>query len=93
MHSTLATSSIPSSAAVDNFYLSDAELADSPSRAHGIDADKEVSMRILGAELIQEAGVLLKCPQAVMATGQILMQRFYCKKSLKEYNVLVRTSV
>jgi len=29
----------------------------------------------------------LRCPQAVMATGQVLLQRFYCKKSLREYNI------
>eukprot|EP00195_Chlamydomonas_chlamydogama_P006867 CAMPEP_0202911798 /NCGR_PEP_ID=MMETSP1392-20130828/55951_1 /ASSEMBLY_ACC=CAM_ASM_000868 /TAXON_ID=225041 /ORGANISM="Chlamydomonas chlamydogama, Strain SAG 11-48b" /LENGTH=461 /DNA_ID=CAMNT_0049602443 /DNA_START=45 /DNA_END=1428 /DNA_ORIENTATION=+ len=72
---------------LDNFYLTDAELENSPSRQDGIDKETETTLRIYGAELIQEAGILLRCPQAVMATGQVLLQRFYCKKSLKEFNV------
>lgn len=74
---------------LDNFYLGDQELENSPSRRDGIDAETETTLRIYGADLIQETGILLKCNQAVMATGQILLQRFYCKKSLKEYNIKV----
>lgn len=29
-------------------------------------------------------------PQAVMATGQVLFHRFYCKKSFARFNVKVR---
>ncbi|KAG1653418.1 hypothetical protein FOA52_009127 [Chlamydomonas sp. UWO 241] len=72
---------------IDNFYLTDEQLESSPSRADGVDADTESTLRHYGAELIQKAGILLGCPQAVMVTGQVLLQRFYCKKSLKEYNV------
>ncbi|GAX75351.1 hypothetical protein CEUSTIGMA_g2795.t1 [Chlamydomonas eustigma] len=72
---------------VDNFYLSDAELDNSPSRQDGIDANTESTLRHYGAELIQKAGILLSCQQAVMVTGQVLLQRFYCKKSLREFNV------
>ncbi len=46
-------------------------------------------MRIYGCEVIQEGGILLKLPQAVMATGQVLLQRFYMKKSLRKFNVKV----
>ena len=77
---------------IDNFYLTDAELEDSPSRRDGIDRETETSNRIFGAQLIQEAGILLKCRQAVMVTGQVLLQRFYCKKSLKDFNVKVGTA-
>lgn len=73
------------------YILADQELADSPSRKDGIDVETETTLRIYGAQMIQEAGILLKCPQAVMATGMILLQRFYCKRSLKEYSVKVRT--
>ncbi len=76
--------------ALDNFYLTDEELSDSPSRKHGIDEETETTLRIFGCELIQEAGILLKCPQAVMATGQVLFQRFYCRKSMRDHNVRVR---
>ncbi|EFJ47579.1 L type cyclin [Volvox carteri f. nagariensis] len=73
--------------ALDNFYLTDEELANSPSRKHDIDEETETTLRIFGCELIQEAGILLKCPQAVMATGQVLFQRFFCRKSMREFNV------
>jgi hypothetical protein len=76
--------------AVDNFYLSDEELADSPSRKDGTSEEQEITLRAYGAQLVQEAGILLRCPQAVMATAQVLLQRFYCKRSLKAYNVQVR---
>ncbi len=67
-----------------------AELENSPSRDHGIDKETETTLRIYGCELIQEGGVLLKFPQAVMATGQVLFHRFYCKHSMRNYNVKVR---
>jgi hypothetical protein len=75
---------------IDNFYFTDEELADSPSRRDGLDADAEATLRVFGAQLVQEATCLLKCPQAVAATGQVLLQRFYCKRSFKQYNVKVR---
>ena len=75
---------------VDNFYLTDEQLEASPSRQDGIDAATEATLRHYGAELIQRAGILLGCDQAVMVTGQVLLQRFYCKKSLKEFNIGVR---
>lgn len=74
---------------VDNFYLTDEELSNSPSRQDGVDEETETILRIYGAQMIQEAGILLQCHQAVMATAQVLLQRFYCKKSLREYNVKV----
>jgi cyclin L len=74
---------------VDNFYLTDDELENSPSRQDGIDAETETALRHYGAELVAKAGLLLDCPQAVMVTGQVLLQRFYCKRSLKEFNIRV----
>ena len=74
---------------LDNFYLSDEELENSPSRQHGIDRETETTLRVYGCELIQEGGVLLHFPQAAMATGQVLFQRFYCKRSMKDFNVKV----
>ena len=47
--------------ALDNFYLSDEQLANTPSVAEGeIDAETEFKLRVYGAELIQEGGTLLK---------------------------------
>ncbi|XP_023525559.1 cyclin-L1-1-like isoform X3 [Cucurbita pepo subsp. pepo] len=73
--------------AIDTFYLTDEQLTNSPSRKDGIDEATETSLRIYGCDLIQEAGILLKLPQAVMATGQVLFHRFYCKKSFARFNV------
>lgn len=74
-------------APVDTFYLTDEELRNSPSVKDGIDEVTEVKLRIYGCQLIQETGILLKLPQVVMATGQVLFHRFYCKKSFVEYDV------
>ena len=74
---------------VDNFYLTDEQLENSPSRNDGVDAETETTLRQYGAEMIQKASILLACDQAVAVTGQVLLQRFYCKKSLKEFNIRV----
>jgi hypothetical protein len=76
--------------AVDNFYLSRDELDCSPSHRAGLDAEVIAQLRAYGCELIQEGGILLKLPQVVMATGQVLFHRFYCKVSMTEYDVKVR---
>ncbi|GMP60650.1 hypothetical protein CsSME_00023419 [Camellia sinensis var. sinensis] len=73
--------------AIDTFYLTDEQLQNSPSRKDGINEATETTLRIYGCDLIQESGILLKLPQAVMATGQVLFHRFYCKKSFARFNV------
>jgi len=73
---------------LDNFYLTDEQLAELPSvKEGGLEAATEFNLRVYGASLIQEGGLLLKSPQVVMATGQVLLQRFYCKKSFTKYPV------
>lgn len=73
--------------AIDTFYLTDDQIKDSPSRKDAIDEPTEMTLRIYGCDLIQESGILLRLPQAVMATGQVLFHRFYCKKSFARFNV------
>ncbi|XP_071710899.1 cyclin-L1-1 [Rutidosis leptorrhynchoides] len=73
--------------AIDTFYLTDEQLQDTPSRKDGVDEATEMNLRIYGCDLIQESGILLKVPQQVMATGQVLFHRFYCKKSFVRFNV------
>ncbi|CAJ1976258.1 unnamed protein product [Sphenostylis stenocarpa] len=73
--------------AIDTFYLSEEQLTNSPSRKDGIDEATETTLRIYGCDLVQESGILLRLPQAVMATGQVLFHRFYCKKSFARFNV------
>ena len=71
------------------FQITDEQLANSPSGRDGFDEQAETYLRLYGCELIQEAGILLRLPQVVMATGQVLFQRFYCRKSMREFNVRV----
>ncbi|KAJ4956976.1 hypothetical protein NE237_013759 [Protea cynaroides] len=73
--------------AIDTFYLTDEQLINSPSRKDDINEATETTLRIYGCDLIQESGILLRLPQAVMATGQVLFHRFYCKKSFARFDV------
>uniref|UniRef100_A0A1D1ZB69 Cyclin-L1-1 n=1 Tax=Anthurium amnicola TaxID=1678845 RepID=A0A1D1ZB69_9ARAE len=73
--------------AIDTFYPTDELLKNSPSRKDGIDEATETTLRLYGCDLIQESGILLRLPQAVMATGQVLFHRFYCKKSFARFGV------
>jgi len=73
--------------AIDTFYVTDEQIVNSPSRKDGIDQETETMLRLYGCELIQESGILLRLPQAVMATGQVLLHRFYFKKSFARFNV------
>lgn len=46
--------------AIDNFYLPEEQIKNSPSRKDGIDETTETTLRIYGCDLIQEAGILLR---------------------------------
>ncbi|KAL4440342.1 hypothetical protein ABPG75_003343 [Micractinium tetrahymenae] len=73
--------------ALDNFYLTKEQLEASPSCADGIDAATEAELRRYCCDVVAEAAVLLRLPQVVAATAQVLIQRFYCKRSLKKFDV------
>lgn len=68
-----------------NCLLPDSAFKETPSQADGLDTEIETDLRVLGCELIQTAGILLKLPQVAMATGQIYLQRFYYSKSFVRY--------
>ncbi|KAM3958185.1 cyclin L1 [Aphomia sociella] len=68
-----------------NCLLPEAVFKETPSQSDGLDSETETDLRILGCELIQTAGILLKLPQVAMATGQIYLQRFYYSKSFVRY--------
>ncbi|KAH0632415.1 hypothetical protein KY290_035838 [Solanum tuberosum] len=59
--------------AIDTFYLAEEQLINSPSWKDGIDEVTETALRIDCCDLIQESGILLRLPQAVMATGQLVV--------------------
>uniref|UniRef100_A0A6P7H541 Cyclin-L1-like n=1 Tax=Diabrotica virgifera virgifera TaxID=50390 RepID=A0A6P7H541_DIAVI len=70
-----------------NQLLPEEKLSPTPSQLDGLGLETETDLRIYGCELIQTAGILLKLPQVAMATGQVLLQRFYYSKSLVRHPV------
>ncbi|KAF6207465.1 hypothetical protein GE061_015911 [Apolygus lucorum] len=72
---------------LNNVLLPEEKLTNTPSRLDGMSLDLETDLRVLGCELIQTAGILLKLPQVAMATGQVLFQRFYYSKSFVRHGM------
>lgn len=72
---------------LENCLLPEPKLELTPSQADGLDRETEIDLRILGCELIQTAGILLKLPQVAMATGQVLFQRFFYSKSFVRHSM------
>ncbi|XP_067641673.1 cyclin-L1 isoform X2 [Eurosta solidaginis] len=72
---------------LENSLIPEAKLKATPSHVDGLDPETEKDLRILGCELIQTAGILLKLPQVAMATGQVIFQRFFYSKSFVRYNM------
>ncbi|XP_065072417.1 cyclin-L2 [Ochlerotatus camptorhynchus] len=72
---------------LENCLLPEPKLDLTPSQADGLDRETEIDLRILGCELIQTAGILLKLPQVAMATGQVLFQRFFYSKSFVRHSM------
>ncbi|XP_022116311.2 cyclin-L1 [Pieris rapae] len=68
-----------------NCLLPETTFKETPSQADGLDIETEIDLRVLGCEMIQTAGILLKLPQVAMATGQMYLQRFYYSKSFVRY--------
>lgn len=48
---------------LENCLLPEDKLQETPSQQDGLDKQTEMDLRILGCELIQTAGLLLKLPQ------------------------------
>ncbi|CRK92084.1 CLUMA_CG005671, isoform B [Clunio marinus] len=73
---------------LENAILSSEKLeASTVSQQDGLSKDIELDLRILGCELIQTAGILLKLPQVAMASGQVLFQRFFYSKSFVRHDM------
>uniref|UniRef100_A0A8C2Q955 Cyclin L1 n=1 Tax=Cyprinus carpio TaxID=7962 RepID=A0A8C2Q955_CYPCA len=72
--------------AIDSSLVSEETLSTTPSMLDGLDCETETDLRILGCELIQAAGILLRLPQVAMATGQVLFQRFFYSKSFIKHS-------
>lgn len=48
---------------LENVLIPDDKLSPTPSLQDGLDSETETDLRILGSELIQTSGILLKLPQ------------------------------
>ncbi|XP_043076633.1 cyclin-L1 isoform X2 [Puntigrus tetrazona] len=72
--------------AIDSSTIPEERLSTTPSMLDGLDHETETDLRILGCELIQSAGILLRLPQVAMATGQVLFQRFFYSKSFIKHS-------
>uniref|UniRef100_A0A182JB62 Uncharacterized protein n=1 Tax=Anopheles atroparvus TaxID=41427 RepID=A0A182JB62_ANOAO len=58
---------------LENCLLPEAKLDQTPSQNDGLDRETETDLRILGCELIQTAGILLKLPQGAVAKMLLLL--------------------
>jgi len=63
------------------------QIARTPSREDGVDAELETDLRAYGALLIQQVGVQLKAPQVLMTTASVLFQRFWYVSSMRSFSV------
>ena len=48
---------------LENVLIPDEKLSETPSMLDGLEKEVETDLRILGCELIQTSGILLKLPQ------------------------------
>ena len=54
---------------LENVLIPKEKLAPTPSNLDGLDAESETDLRIMGCELIQTSGILLKLPQVWFTTN------------------------
>ncbi|KYM96775.1 Cyclin-T [Cyphomyrmex costatus] len=73
-------------AADERWYFSREQLANTPSRRCGIDADKELSYRQQAANFIQDMGQRLVVSQLCINTAIVYMHRFYVFHSLTHFH-------
>ncbi|XP_015111636.1 cyclin-T2 [Diachasma alloeum] len=73
-------------AADEKWYFTKEQLASTPSRRNGIDADKELSYRQQAANFIQDMGQRLVVTQLCINTAIVYMHRFYVFHSLAQFH-------
>lgn len=56
---------------IDNSLIPEEKLSPTPSMLDGLDLHTESDLRILGCELIQSAGILLRLPQVYIALSYV----------------------
>ena len=60
---------------LDNILIPDEKLLATPSMLDGLNSEVETDLRILGCELIQTSGILLKLPQVCLANMAAVILR------------------
>nr|CAB3228937.1 cyclin-T1 [Phallusia mammillata] len=70
----------------NQWTFSKEQLEKSPSRKHGIDAEKELSYRQQAANLIQDMGQRLAVNQLTINTAIVYMHRFYMYHSFTNFS-------
>ncbi|XP_011149787.2 cyclin-T isoform X2 [Harpegnathos saltator] len=70
----------------EKWYFTKEQLANTPSRRCGIDADKELSYRQQAANFIQDMGQRLMVSQLCINTAIVYMHRFYVFHSLTHFH-------
>ncbi|KAJ2635641.1 hypothetical protein GGF40_003486 [Coemansia sp. RSA 1286] len=68
-----------------NPLLTPDQIAASPSRKRGMSRDLEADLRAYGCHLIEATGIVLRVPQVVMASAQIMFQRFYYLAAFQDF--------
>lgn len=61
---------------IDNSLIPEEKLSPTPSMLDGLDLHTETDLRILGCELIQSAGILLRLPQVISYCPSICLNLF-----------------
>ncbi|XP_020286214.1 cyclin-T isoform X2 [Pseudomyrmex gracilis] len=69
----------------ERWYFTKEQLANTPSRRSGLDADKELSYRQQAANFIQDMGQRLVVSQLCINTAIVYMHRFYMFHSLNQF--------
>jgi len=64
-------------------------LLHSPSSEDGVSAVKERRLRIYAVEMIQRATELLRLPQICSVSAAAILQRFYFRRSLADFDVRI----
>lgn len=70
-----------------NRLATDEQIQCTPSKRDGIPTDVEEEVRVYACRQIQQAGILLRLPQAAMATAQVILHRFWFVSSMKQFDV------
>uniref|UniRef100_A0A1B6CKX9 Cyclin-like domain-containing protein n=1 Tax=Clastoptera arizonana TaxID=38151 RepID=A0A1B6CKX9_9HEMI len=73
-------------AADEKWYFTKEQLANTPSRKFGYDADRELSCRQQAANFIQDMGQRLQVTQLCINTAIVYMHRFYVFHSFSNFH-------